>query len=243
MRQIESKEALEKGEAFTKPTGETSTVESVLNTGVKYDLIGKVVTETGLTRSAVAEILRRIAKEKFDLFGKNPEEFILKASDIINEQKATVIIEHITYNKLQEAYSMDIFTDASLKGKLGKNAIQTNKHLYDYLIYDSENEKNFAVELDRQNEVAVYVKLPGGFYINTPVGKYNPDWAIAFNDGKVKHIYFVAETKGSLSSLQLRDIENLKINCARAHFKAISNDSVKYDVVDSYKTLLEKVLS
>lgn len=242
MRQIESKEALEKGEAFTKATGETRTVESVVNTEVKYDLIGKIVSETGLTRSAVAEILRRIDKEKFDLFGKNPEEFILKASDIINEQKATVIIEHITYNKLQEAYSMDIFTDASLKGKLGKNAIQTNKHLYDFLIYDSENEKAFASELDLQEEVAVYVKLPGGFYINTPVGKYNPDWAIAFNDGKVKHIYFVAETKGSLSSLQLRDIENLKINCARAHFKAISNDSVKYDVVDSYKTLLEKVL-
>jgi len=241
MRQIESKEALEKGEAFTKATGETRTVESVVNTEVKYDLIGKIVSETGLTRSAVAEILRRIDKEKFDLFGKNPEEFILKASDIINEQKATVIIEHITYNKLQEAYSMDIFTDASLKGKLGKNAIQTNKHLYDYLIYDSENEKAFASALDLQEEVAVYVKLPGGFYINTPVGKYNPDWAIAFNDGKVKHIYFVAETKGSLSSLQLRDIENLKINCARAHFKAISNDSVKYDVVDSYETLFDIV--
>ena len=109
------------------------------------------------------------------------------------------------------------------------------------MIYDSENEKAFAYELDLQEEVAVYVKLPGGFYINTPVGKYNPDWAIAFNDGKVKHIYFVAETKGSLSSLQLRDIENLKINCARAHFKAISNDSVKYDVVDSYETLFDIV--
>jgi type III restriction enzyme len=242
MGQIVSKEALEKGEAFKKATGEISTVESVLNTGVKYDLIGKVVTETGLTRSAVAEILRKIDKEKFDLFSKNPEEFIIKTSNIINEQKATMIIEHITYNKLQDAYSMDIFTDASLKGKLGKNAIQTDKHLYDYLIYDSENEKNFAVELDRQNEVAVYVKLPGGFYINTPVGKYNPDWAIAFNEGNVKHIYFVAETKGDLSSMQLRKIEQLKIDCAREHFRAISNGSVKYDVVDSCQTLLEKVL-
>ncbi len=242
MRQIESKEALEKGEAFTKATGETSTVESVVNTEVKYDLIGKVVTETGLTRSAAAEILRRIDKEKFELFGKNPEEFILKASNIINEQKATVIIEHITYNKLQEAYSTDIFTDASTKGKLGKNAIQTNKHLYDYLIYDSENEKAFASKLDLQEEVAVYVKLPGGFYINTPVGKYNPDWAIAFNEGNVRHIYFVAETKGSLSTLQLREIERLKIDCAREHFRAISNGSVKYDVIDSYQTLIEKVL-
>jgi len=242
MGEIEGREALEAGEAFANVHAENIVAEPSVSTQVKYDLIGKVVTETGLTRNAVADILGRIDKEKFDLFAKNPEEFIIKTSNIINEQKATVIIEHITYNKLQEAYSMDIFTDASLKGKLGKNAIQTDKHLYDYLIYDSENEKNFAVELDRQNEVAVYVKLPGGFYINTPVGKYNPDWAIAFNEGKVKHIYFVAETKGSLSTLQLREIEQLKINCAREHFRAISNDSVKYDVVDSYQTLLEKVM-
>jgi type III restriction enzyme len=86
------------------------------------------------------------------------------------------------------------------------------------------------------------VKLPGGFYINTPVGKYNPDWAIAFNEGNVRHIYFVAETKGSLSTLQLREIERLKIDCAREHFRAISNGSVKYDVIDSYQTLIEKVL-
>jgi len=129
-----------------------------------------------------------------------------------------------------------------MKGKLDKNAIQTKKHLYDYLIYDSENEKNFAAELEKQDEVAVYVKLPGGFYINTPVGKYNPDWAIAFKEEKVKHIYFVAETKGSLSTLQLREIEQLKINCAREHFKAISSDTVKYEVVNSFGTLLQKVL-
>jgi len=240
MGEIKGREALEAGEAFANVHAENIVAEPSVSTQVKYDLIGKVVTETGLTRSDVASILTGIREDKFSLFRQNPEEFIIRVSNIINEQKATVIIEHITYNKLQEAYSMDIFTASSLKGKLGKNAVQTNKHLYDYLIYDSENEKNFAEKLDTQNEVAVYVKLPGGFYINTPVGKYNPDWAIAFNDGKVKHIYFVAETKGSLFLLQLRDIENLKINCARAHFKAISNDSVKYDVVDSCETLLEK---
>jgi len=242
MEEIEGREALEAGEAFANVHAEDIVAEPSVSTQVKYDLIGKVVTETGLTRSAVAEILRKIDKEKFDFFGKNPEEFIIKTSNIINEQKATVIIEHITYNKLQEAYSMDIFTDASMKGKLDKNAIQTKKHLYDYLIYDSENEKNFAAELEKQDEVAVYVKLPGGFYINTPVGKYNPDWAIAFKEEKVKHIYFVAETKGSLSTLQLREIEQLKINCAREHFKAISSDTVKYEVVNSFGTLLQKVL-
>ncbi len=92
------------------------------------------------------------------------------------------------------------------------------------------------------NEVAVYVKLPNGFFISTPVGKYNPDWAIAFYEGKVKHIYFVTETKGSMSTLQLRLIEEAKIHCAREHFKAISTGSIVYDVVDSYDTLMKKVM-
>lgn len=116
------------------------------------------------------------------------------------------------------------------------------KHLYDHILYDSEIERSFAESVDTSAEVAVYVKLPNGFYISTPVGKYNPDWAIAFNEGKVKHIYFVAETKGSMSTMQLRNIEDAKIHCARQHFKAISTDSVVYDVVDSYAVLLDKVM-
>ena len=129
-----------------------------------------------------------------------------------------------------------------MKGQLGVNAMPANKHLYDYVFYDSDNEQKFASNIDLANEVAVYVKLPRGFYINTPVGKYNPDWAIAFHEGKVKHIYFVAETKGSMSSMQLRKIEEAKIHCAREHFKAISSNSVVYEVVDSYETLLNMVM-
>ena len=90
--------------------------------------------------------------------------------------------------------------------------------------------------------ITVYVKLPDGLNISTPVGHYNPDWAIAFYEGKVIHIYFVTETKGSMSSMQLRLIEEFKIHCAREHFKAISSGNVVYDVVDSYKSLLEKVM-
>ena len=122
------------------------------------------------------------------------------------------------------------------------NAMKAKKHLYDHIVYDSTGEKDFATELDVSSDVAVYVKLPDGFYISTPVGKYNPDWAIAFYEGNVKHIYFVAETKGSMSSMQLRDIEKSKIHCAREHFKAISGDNVVYDVVDSYKALMDKVM-
>ena len=117
-----------------------------------------------------------------------------------------------------------------------------NKHLYDHILYDSTNERAFANELEIRPEVAVYVKLPDGFYISTPVGRYNPDWAIAFYEGTVKHIYFVAETKGSMQSMQLRDIEKAKIHCAREHFKAISSKDVVYDVVDSYQALLDKVM-
>ena len=111
------------------------------------------------------------------------------------------------------------------------------------MVYDSDVEKKFAEELDSNNNVSVYVKLPKGFYINTPVGKYNPDWAIAFNEGEVKHIYFVAETKGSMSSLQLKSIEKAKIKCAAVHFEKISSGSIKYDVVDNYQSLLNKVMN
>lgn len=242
MDEIKSKDELVNAEAFKKVKGGTTKVESAINTNIKYDLIGKIVSETGLTRMSVATILRKINKATFEQFHRNPEEFIIKASNIINEQKATVIIEHITYNKLSETYDTNIFTSPTLKGKLGVNAMKTQKHLYDHVIYDSSNEKNFAENLDKSDEVAVYVKLPRGFYINTPVGKYNPDWAIAFHEENVKHIYFVAETKGDLSTMQLRKVEELKIHCAREHFKKISSETVKYDVVDSYEALLNEVM-
>ena len=207
-----------------------------------YDLIGKLVGETGLTRKAVVAILTGIEKSVFEQFKFNPEEFIIKAAALINDEKATAIIQHITYNVLDEHYDTDIFTEPTIKGKLGTNAMKAQRHLYDHIVYDSTNERDFAADLDTNTDVAVYVKLPDSFYIATPVGHYNPDWAIAFYEGTVKHIYFVAETKGSMSSMQLRLIEESKIHCAREHFKAISNGNVVYDVVDSYQTLLEKVM-
>ncbi len=144
-----------------------------------------------------------------------------------------------TYHCLDDRYDTRIFTGPTIKGKLGDNAIKTQKHLYDYLVSDSQTERDFAQEMDAAREVAVYVKLPGGFYISTPVGRYNPDWAIAFYEGTVKHIYFVAETKGTMRSMLLRKIEESKIHCAREHFRAISGSDVVYDVVDSYETLLD----
>ena len=241
MEQIKSKEELESGASFVKEQSASFGTTITASTNVKYDLIGKLVDETGLTRKAVIQILQGIQPSVFEQFKENPEEFIIKAAALINDEKATAIIEHITYDVMDEKYGTDIFTDPTIKGRLGTNAMKANKHLYDHIVYDSTNEKTFAAELDTNTNVAVYVKLPDGFYISTPVGRYNPDWAIAFYEGTVKHIYFVAETKGSMNSMQLRLIEESKIHCAREHFKAISNGEVVYDVVDSYKTLLDIV--
>lgn len=242
MDSIESKDALLSGGSFVKEKSASYDIKVATSSNVKYDLVGKLVDETGLTRKAVIAILQGIQPAVFNQFKDNPEEFILKAASLINDQKATAIIEHITYDVLDEHYGMDIFTDPTIKGKLGVNAMKARKHLYDHIVYDSSNERDFATDLDTNTDVAVYVKLPDGFYISTPVGHYNPDWAIAFYEGKVKHIYFVAETKGSMNSMQLRLIEESKIHCAREHFKAISSGNVVYDVVDSYKSLLEKVM-
>ena len=244
MEEIKSRDELLEGNAFSKSRSSTYDSSNRIRTNhsVKYDLIGKLVGETGLTRKAVVQILTGIEKAVFDQFKDNPEEFIIKAAGLINDEKATAIIQHITYNMLDERYDTDIFTEPTIKGKLGANAMKAQRHLYDHIVYDSTNERDFASELDTNTDVAVYVKLPDSFYISTPVGHYNPDWAIAFYEGTVKHIYFVAETKGSLSSLQLRLIEEAKIHCAREHFKAISGDNVIYEVADNYQSLLEKVL-
>jgi type III restriction enzyme len=244
MESISSIEELEKGESFVVKESEMSKDYSKITTKLKYDLIGKLVDETKLTRNAIVKILKGIKPNTFYLFRKNPEEFILKASRIINEQKATMIIKHITYNPIDQVFDENIFTSNNLKGTLGKDTIDVKKHIYDYVVTDSKLEMEFAKELDASKEVCVYAKLPKGFFIPTPVGNYNPDWAIVFNEGKVRHIYFIAETKGALDSLKIRtdDIENAKIHCAREHFKKISSDTVKYDAVGSYEMLMEKVM-
>lgn len=241
MEQIKSKEALASGNSFVKERAVSYNSTMITSSNVKYDLVGKLVDETGLTRKAVIQILQGIFPEIFEQFKNNPEEFIIKSAELINNEKATAIIEHITYNVLDDTYDTDVFTDSTIKGRLGVNAMKVKKHLYDHIVYDSFNEQAFANELEINTDVAVYVKLPNSFYISTPIGHYNPDWAIAFYEGTVKHIYFVAETKGSMNSMQLRLIEGSKIHCAKEHFKAISDGKVVYDVVDSYKTLLDIV--
>lgn len=228
-----------------KLIGKQVILEEVAAKNVTYDLIGEIAMPTKLTRKAVAKILQNIEPVIFKLFATNPEEFIREAIKLIDEQKASTIIEHITYDKLNETWNAEeIFVDSTIGGEYGKNIIDAKKHLYDKVRYDSATiERPFAEELEVNDSVELYVKLPSGFYINTPMGKYNPDWAITFKEGSVKHIYFVAETKGDTSDLQLREVERAKIECARRHFSVISNDTVKYSAVSSYSELLTLVAS
>ena len=240
---IRDKESLEAGTAMEQSSTKTVKTSEAVAKGVTYDLVGEFVQRTGLTRRTIVNILKDIKKDKFYMFKQNPEEFIIKASRIINDCKATSVIQHIRYEKMNREFDSDIFEESALRGVLGKNAIESTKSLYDLVVVDSEGvEMDFAKKLESEDIVAVYTKLPRGFYISTPMGKYNPDWAIAFKEGTVKHVYFVAETKGSLDSSQLRTVEQGKIDCAKKHFESISSSDVVYEVVNTYQDLYNKVI-
>ena len=212
---------------------------------VKYDLLQEVSENAQLTRHTVARILSSMEKAVFDQFKKNPEQFISEASRLIKEQKATVIIERLTYDAVEERHDVGIFTAAQTGNDFSKATEKLTKHVFDHAIVDSNVEREFVAELDTSSEVVVYAKLPRGFLIPTPVGDYNPDWAISFEEGSVRHIYFVAETKGSMSSMKLRPDELTKIECARKFFAEISRtdlpNNVRYDVVDNYAKLMALV--
>ncbi|MDX2113007.1 MAG: DEAD/DEAH box helicase family protein [Alphaproteobacteria bacterium] len=229
---------LKQGDGFQLQATSTEAHNASLHSMVKYDLLGKIAENAHLTRSTVAAIFKAMEPAIFAQFKQNPEHFISEASRLINEQKATIIIEHLSYDEVAGSYDTNIFTAGQSKQDFTKASEKLKNHIYDYVITDSKNERAFVTELDTSAEVVVYAKLPRGFLIPTPVGDYNPDWAISFKEGTVKHIYFVAETKGSMSSMDLREIEKTKIECARKFFDKINQrieaDKVKYDVVDRH---------
>ena len=237
-------EQLRAGEGFRVEETATDYADSIHST-VRYDLLGKVAEATQLTRKTTAEILQGIQPAVFKQFSQNPEHFIAEASRLIIEQKAAMVIERLVYDELDQQHDVSIFTANQVGQDFSRATNKLNKHVYDYAIVDSDIERRFVQELDTSNEVVVYAKLPRGFLIPTPVGDYNPDWAISFKAGSVRHIYFVAETKGSMSSLKLREIEKTKIECARKFFdeisKRVTQDRVKYDVVTDYGKLKDIV--
>ena len=234
---------LKSGQGFVlKATQTESNRQHSVQSAVKYDLVGKLAEGTQLTRRTVVNMLKGLNAAVFAQFKTNPEHFIAEASRLINEQKATMIVEHLAYDPVEERYEMDIFTAGQTKQDFSKSGARLGRHIHDYVLTDSDIERKFVKELDTASEVVVYAKLPRGFLIPTPVGDYNPDWAIAFNEGAVKHVYFVAETKGSMSSMDLRKIEQTQIECARKFFDQINRkyapQNVRYDVVNSFDKLM-----
>jgi type III restriction enzyme len=230
------------GNSFSSEKTRTQTLKHAETGRIKYDLVGKVAEGALLTRRTTAAILKGISPAKLVMFRYNPEEFISKTIKLINEQKATMIVEHISYDQIDGSYDSTIFTAEKNTQSFDK-AFRAEKHIQDYVFTDGTAEQSverrFAQDLDAAKEVCVYAKLPKGFHIPTPVGNYSPDWAIAFNKGMVKHIYFIAETKGTMESLNLRPIEQAKISCAKKLFNELSTDDVVYHDVDSYQNLLD----
>ncbi|WP_263322596.1 DEAD/DEAH box helicase family protein [Endozoicomonas sp. Mp262] len=237
---------LSSGQSFKVDGTKTEFHNASVHSSVTYDLIGNLAEKTHLTRKTVATILAQMLPIKFSLFKQNPEHFLAEASRLINEQKASVIINKLKYDTTDQTYDTDIFTASQAGQDFSCASDKLKKHIYDYLVTDSKGEQAFAAALESdENLVAVYAKLPRGFFIPTPVGDYNPDWAISFKEGTVKHIYFIAETKGSMSTMQLRGIEERKIACARQFFKelnrATEDENVTYDVVTDYDKLMSVV--
>ncbi len=230
-----------RGDSFGGEKTRTQNLRHTGSSSIKYDLIGKIAEGTVLTRKTVASILKGLSVEKLYMFKNNPEEFISKVIKLVKEQKATMVVEHISYNCIDGKYDSAIFT-AEKSSQSFEKAFKAEKAIQDYVFTDGPAEKSverrFAEDLDAAEEVCVYAKLPKGFHIPTPVGNYSPDWAIAFCEGTVKHIFFIAETKGTMESLNLRPIEQAKISCARKLFNEMSTSNVKYHDVDSYESLL-----
>jgi type III restriction enzyme len=238
---------IDRGDSFSGEKTRTKTLKHAETSRIKYDLVGKIATGTTLTRKTVAAILKGIRLDKLYMFKNNPEEFITKVTKLIKEQKATTIVDHITYTEsAEEPYDNSIFTASNGALDYGA-AFRATKAVQDYVFTDGTAEQSverrFVKDLDSAAEVCVYAKLPKGFSIPTPVGNYSPDWAIAFHDGTVKHIFFIAETKGTMDSLDIRPIEKAKISCARKLFNEISTDNVVYHDVDSYQNLLNIMTS
>ncbi|MHC1777536.1 MAG: type III restriction-modification system endonuclease [Lentimicrobium sp.] len=232
-----TKEQMQEGVLVKESERQYLKLKNDLYSNAVYDIVGEIEVLTNLTRNTIVAILKAIKEEKFLLLRKNPEEFIAKCSKLINEVKASLIINNIVYHKIDERHdSKTVFSNDKFALR---NTDLLKKHIYDYLTSDSKIESDFAKALENSVEVVVYAKLPKSFYISTPVANYSPDWAIVFDKEKVRHIYFVTETKGSDSDMDLREIEKLKIHCATEHFKEISGSEVRFEKVSGYDKLLE----
>ena len=237
--QLQSREQLLQGRAFRRRESRVQAAGPPAPGGVRYDLVGRLVEETGLTRTTAAAILQGIAPETFAMFRLNPEDFLLQASRLINREKAAAVVRHITYHRLDASYDAALFTNAVRRGRLGCTAVPAAHSISDYVICDTDRERAFAEALEASEAVRLYVRLPKSFFIPTPVGRYTPDWAIALRDRAGDPVYFVAETSGRAP--QPQGVEAAKLQCARAHFAAVSGGEVMCGAVRDLDELLRIV--
>jgi len=236
------REEMKENNAFSKKKIEIYKTENIISESITYDLIGEIVGGTNLTRDTISKILIGIGSEKFEKYKKNPEDFIIQISKIINSEKADIVIDKIKYYKTGKEISLDVFKNNKVLNSRAFLVDDPNKYIYEYLEYDSGVEEKFAKSLNEFESLRVFAKLPKGEYnIETPVGKYSPDWMLVFEEKKVIHAYFIAETKGSTEEKDLKGVENAKIKCAEKHFKEISGDKVKFDVIKGFDDLKNKI--
>ena len=237
-----TREQLEGSDGFAGAVSHALAVDAGAVSNVAYDLVGEVADKARITRGSAASILAGIAPDRFARFRVNPEEFIVKTAALIVDEKARMVVEHIRYNRVAGEYdAAEIFAEDMPEG-LSRALSTSSKGVQDWTVLDSDIERKFAQDLEESADVCAFAHLPRSFKIPTPVGDYAPDWAIAFNEGAVKHIFFIAETKGSLQSLNLKGVEKAKISCARKLFEQLGEDDVRYDFVSTYEELMDKVM-
>jgi len=206
---------------------DSKTKSSILNLDEKIevlpDIIGYLQNETQLTRKSLVKILTGC--KKLDYFKTNPQKFLENCIDIINDQMRLHIVDGVKYQKIgeNEFYSQELFQNEELYGYLNSNLKESSKSPYEYVVYDSNIESSFTNELEQSDNVSVYAKLPEWFQIETPIGKYNPDWVVSWKDEHEEKLFFVVESKGSISESDLRPKELAKIECGKKHFKELGS--------------------
>lgn len=203
------------------------------------DIVTYLQNETGLTRQSIAAILQK--SDRLEAFKKNPQAFIESVIDIIRNEMRLMLVDGIKYKRIdQDMWCQELFENKELQGYLNSNLLESKKSPYDYVIYDSVVERDMAQRLESSENVKVFTKLPSWFKIDTPLGAYNPDWALVWDDGNEQKLYFVVETKGGLFDNSVKITEQAKINCGIKHFEAI-NTGVKLELANTFDTFVNKI--
>ena len=203
------------------------------------DIVSCLQNTTKLTRRSIVKILTMSGR--LQDFTSNPQKFIERVTETIQKQMQRFIVDGIKYEKIggREYFAQELFQDSELFGYLSRNMLESKKSVFEYVVYDSDIEREFAKEFELNDEVKLYAKLPPVFKIDTPLGTYNPDWAVLVETESEEKLYFVIESKGGMFPDALRPTEQAKADCGREHFKALGTD-VEFCVEGKYDTFSER---